>query len=77
MPQREPACPPLSSLGTDLVTTTRWQRRLALARPFVGLIACALAVYAELWWLTPILVFLIFSINSTPVPSAYCSLPAR
>lgn len=33
---------------------------LALARPFLGLAAYALAACAEQWWLTPFLVFLIF-----------------
>jgi fatty acid desaturase len=35
-------------------------RRLALARPFIGLLAFALAAYAGAWWLEPFLVFLIF-----------------
>src|SRR5579859_7419946 len=56
----EPACPSLSSLGTDLLTTTVCQRRLALSRPFIGLMAWALAVYAQVWWLTPFLSFLVF-----------------
>jgi fatty acid desaturase len=52
--------PALSSLGADLLTTTRAQMRLALARPFLGLAAYALAACAGQWWLTPFLVFLIF-----------------
>jgi len=52
--------PELAELGEDLLITTRRQRRLALWRPFFGLIAYALAVCAGWWWLTPILVFLIF-----------------
>src|SRR5271163_3025513 len=56
----EPASPPLASLGTDLVTTTPFQRRLALSRPFIGLLACALAAYAGARWLLPFLAFLIF-----------------
>jgi len=59
-PRTEPDCPPLSGLGLDLLTTTPFQRRLALVRPFVGLFAYGLAAYAEVWWLTPFLVFLIF-----------------
>jgi beta-carotene hydroxylase len=56
----EPLIPTLDSLGDDLLTTTQRQRRLALARPFMGVAAYALASYAHLWWLTPFLVFLIF-----------------
>jgi fatty acid desaturase len=59
-PQCEPACPSLSSLGADLVVTSAFQRRLALFRPFIGVLAFALAAYAEVWWLTPFLAFLIF-----------------
>ena len=36
------------------------QRRLALARPFLCLSACALAAYAGFWWLMPPIVFLLF-----------------
>ena len=56
----EPVIPRLDSLGDDLLATTRSQRRVALARPFMGLAAYGLASYAHLWWLTPFLVFLIF-----------------
>ncbi len=59
-PQGEPACPSLSSLGADLMVTSVFQRRLALFRPFIGMLAFALAAYAEVWWLTPFLAFLIF-----------------
>jgi beta-carotene hydroxylase len=58
--QNEPACPSLSSLGTDLLATTPFQRRLALSRPFIGILVWVLAAHAELWWLTPFLTFLIF-----------------
>jgi beta-carotene hydroxylase len=58
--QREPACPSLSSLGVDLVVTTTCQRCLAFLRPFIALVAFVLAAYAEVWWLTPFPVFLIF-----------------
>lgn len=58
--QREPACPSLASLGTDLVATSAFQRRLALLRPHVGVLAFALAASARVWWLTPFLAFLIF-----------------
>lgn len=52
--------PALEELGSELLATTPLQRRLALARPFIGVGAFALAAYAELWWLTPFIVFLIF-----------------
>jgi beta-carotene hydroxylase len=42
------------------VVTTAFQRRLALVRPFIGLLAVAMAAYAQIWWLTPFLAFLIF-----------------
>jgi beta-carotene hydroxylase len=58
--RRKSLIPPLSSLGRDLLVTTASQRRMTLARPFIGLVAYALAAYAELWWLTPLIVFLIF-----------------
>lgn len=56
----EPRRPDLAVLGRDLLTTTPAQRRRALARPFLGLLAYALAAQAGWWWLTPGLVFLIF-----------------
>jgi beta-carotene hydroxylase len=52
--------PRLEELGLDLLVTTPHQRRMALARPFVGLAAYIAAGYLGLWWLTPIIVFLIF-----------------
>lgn len=52
--------PALQALGDDLLATTRYQRRLALARPFLGVAAYGLATWAGLWWLTPFLVFLVF-----------------
>ena len=52
--------PPLETLGDDLLATTRRQCRLALARPFLGVAAFALAAYAGLWWITPLIVFLVF-----------------
>jgi len=56
----DPELPDLESLGTDLLVTRRWQCRQALARPFLGVAAFALASYAGFWWLTPLIVFLIF-----------------
>jgi beta-carotene hydroxylase len=50
----------LDELGTDLLVTTPWQRRIALARPFIGVALYTLAAYVHLWWLTPFIVFLTF-----------------
>lgn len=52
--------PKLHELGTDLLATSSRQRNLALLRPFLGLGAFAVAAYLQLWWLTPLVVFLIF-----------------
>ena len=52
--------PSLPELGLDLLTTTPGQRRLALARPFLGLAVYAVAAALGFWWLAPIIVFLIF-----------------
>jgi beta-carotene hydroxylase len=59
-PFREPALPGLDTLGSDLLITTRNQRLLACARPFLGLVALAVVVALGWWWLTPVIVFLIF-----------------
>ncbi len=56
----DPALPPLAALGTDLLTTSARQRRLALTRPLVLLAVYAAVAYWELWWLTPLVVFLLF-----------------
>ena len=45
----EPLIPALDSLGDDLLTTSRRQRRLALARPFIGIAVYGLASYTHLW----------------------------
>lgn len=52
--------PKLEELGLDLLTTTRRQRWLALARPYLGFACYIVAACLGLWWLTPVLVFLIF-----------------
>jgi len=52
--------PTLAELGDDLLITSRRQRWKTLSRPFIGLIIYGLAVYLGLWWLSPIIVFLIF-----------------
>jgi beta-carotene hydroxylase len=52
--------PGLPDLGRDLLVTTPRQRRVALARPLVGIAGFALAA-AEGWWaLTPVAMFTIF-----------------
>jgi fatty acid desaturase len=56
----EPQIPSLNELGDDLLATSPCQRWLAVSRPFIGVAAYALAAQAHLWWLTPLLVFLIF-----------------
>jgi beta-carotene hydroxylase len=57
---RQYGLPSLDELGSDLLITTPAQRRIALARPLMGLLMYGVAVYAGWWWLTPIIVFLIF-----------------
>src|SRR5258706_4528314 len=52
--------PQLDELGSDLLITTARQRRVALARPFIGVALFALAAALRLWWIMPIIVFLIF-----------------
>jgi beta-carotene hydroxylase len=52
--------PRLDALGRDLLATSRRQRWLACSRPFLGVIAYAIAAYLGWWWLTPMIVFLIF-----------------
>jgi fatty acid desaturase len=52
--------PRLDDLGRDLLKTTAWQRWLACARPFIGLAAYLACAHLGWWWLTPIIVFLIF-----------------
>ncbi len=56
----DPELPSLVDLGADLLLTRPSQRWQALARPFLGVTAYALAAHAGLWWLTPLVVFLIF-----------------
>src|SRR5258708_9025164 len=60
--------PRLDELGSDLLITTAWQRRVALARPFIGAALFALAAALRLWWIMPIIVFLIFVAGVTVAP---------
>jgi len=55
-----PPLPTLEELGGDLLTTTPWQRRWALARPFLLVLCFAAAWQLGLWWLTPLVMFLLF-----------------
>jgi beta-carotene hydroxylase len=59
-PGAEPPLPRLDALGRDLLVTTGRQRLVACARPVVGLAAFAVAAHLGWWWLTPLLVFLVF-----------------
>lgn len=52
--------PALAELGTDLLVTTRRQRIVALARPFLGVAAFAVAAWLGWWWITPVIMFAIF-----------------
>lgn len=52
--------PTLPELGDDLLITTAWQRRRALLRPYLGVLAFGLAAWAGWWWLTPVIVFGVF-----------------
>ncbi|MCA9094184.1 MAG: fatty acid desaturase [Planctomycetaceae bacterium] len=60
MSQTEIDLPSLSSLGNDLIETTSIQRWIALSRPFLCLFAYIIAFSADLFWVTPFLVFLLF-----------------
>jgi beta-carotene hydroxylase len=52
--------PTLHEIGTDLTVTTPWQRRLTVARPFIGMAAFAVVAWLGWWWLTPIAMFGVF-----------------
>ncbi len=53
--------PRLHELGMDLLVTTARQRRLALARPFVWLAAYVVVAALGFWWLTPVIVAVVFA----------------
>jgi beta-carotene hydroxylase len=50
----------LDNLGRELLTTTPWQRRRTLARPYIGVAVFAVVAALGWWWLTPFVVFGIF-----------------
>jgi fatty acid desaturase len=52
--------PTLDELGRDLRRTTPRQRRLTLARPYLGIAVFAIVAWLGWWWLTPLVVFGIF-----------------
>jgi fatty acid desaturase len=52
--------PTLAELGEDLLQTTARQRRLALARPYVGVAVFVVVAALGWWWITPLVVFGIF-----------------
>jgi beta-carotene hydroxylase len=52
--------PSLRDLGPDLLATTTRQRRLALARPYLGVALFVFAAWLRWWWVTPLIVFGIF-----------------
>jgi beta-carotene hydroxylase len=55
-----PELPTLGQLGADLLSVTPFERRWALARPFLLVLGFAAAWEAGLWWLTPLVMFLLF-----------------
>jgi beta-carotene hydroxylase len=52
--------PALETLGADLLVTTPSQRWIALARPYMGILAYVIAAHFGLWAFTPLIVFLTF-----------------
>jgi beta-carotene hydroxylase len=56
----EARLPTLGELGDDLLVTTPWQRRWALARPLLLVGLFAAAHVGGLWWLGPPIMFLLF-----------------
>lgn len=52
--------PALSEIAPDLLVTSARQRRIALARPFLGLALFVLVTWLGWWWVTPLVMFGIF-----------------
>jgi fatty acid desaturase len=48
------------ALGADLTVTTRRQRIVALARPYLGVVGFAAVAWRGWWWLAPVVMFGIF-----------------
>ncbi|MEV4411884.1 fatty acid desaturase [Catellatospora sp. NPDC049609] len=52
--------PSLGEVGADLLAVSPWRTRVALLRPYAGILVFALVAWAGWWWLTPLVVFGIF-----------------
>jgi beta-carotene hydroxylase len=52
--------PALTEVAGDLLVTSPHQRRVALARPYLGMVVFALVAWLGWWWLTPLVMFGIF-----------------
>jgi beta-carotene hydroxylase len=59
-PSADLPLPRLEALGRTLLLTSPRQHWLACARPWLGLAAYFAAAHLGWWWLTPVIVFLIF-----------------
>src|SRR5262249_49157699 len=59
--------PSLRELGEDLLTTTPRQRRIALVRPYVGVVVFTVVAARGWWWVTPLIVLGIF-VGVAPAP---------
>ena len=55
-----PDPPRLPDIGRDLLRTSRTQRTLSIARPYLGIAGFVAAASFGLWWLLPLIVFAIF-----------------
>lgn len=52
--------PTQAEVGLDLLVTTDRQRRIALSRPAIAVLAFAAFAWAGWWWLTPVAMFAVF-----------------
>lgn len=52
--------PTIAELDECLLTTTPWQRRWAFARPILLVLCFATIAQTSLWWLAPLVMFLLF-----------------
>jgi beta-carotene hydroxylase len=55
-----PTPPALADVAGDLLATSARQRRIALARPYLGVLLFALVCWLGWWWLTPLVMFGVF-----------------